>query len=73
MERPYTGNLWGEVSPGFYHCAVCRTRLFTFDQKIKSESGFASFYDYVEKRVRVVDEKANIELVNLLTDPFMEE
>lgn len=72
MERPYTGNLWGEESPGFYHCSVCDTRLFTFDQKIKTSSGFASFYDYVEKRVNVVDEKANIELVNLFVDQLLE-
>lgn len=73
MERPYIGNLWGEITPGFYHCAVCDTRLFSFDHKIKSESGYASFYNYVEKRVSVVEEKANIELVNILLDPFLEE
>ena len=51
---------------------MCQTRLFTFDQKIKTSSGFASFYDYVENRVNVVDEKANIELVNLFVDQLLE-
>lgn len=50
LERPYTGRLWGEVSAGFYHCVVCNSRLFSFDQKIfhsNQQTGHASFYDYV--------------------------
>jgi peptide-methionine (R)-S-oxide reductase len=72
MERPYTGNLWGEVAPGFYHCVVCGTRLFTFDQKIRDESGYASFYDCVEKRVTILEERTDFELVNLFSDYFLE-
>lgn len=73
MERPFTGNLWGELSTGFYHCAVCNTRLFSFDQKIEGTSGYASFYDCVEKRVNVLDEQSNFDLVNIFPDPFLEE
>ena len=61
------------MSTGFYHCVVCETRLFTFDQKIKSDSGYASFYSFVEDRVNVLEEKVNIDLVNILSDPFLEE
>ena len=34
-------------------------------------TGFASFYDYVERRVEVVDEKVNMDIVNLFNDPFL--
>lgn len=65
--------MWGEVSAGFYHCAICNTRLFTFDQKFKTDSGFACFYDCVEKRVTIVEEQANFDLANIFSDPFIEE
>jgi peptide methionine sulfoxide reductase MsrB len=73
MERSYTGNLWGEISPGFYHCAVCDTRLFTFDQKFNSDTGYACFYDCVDKRVTVLDEKTEFDTVNVFSNPFLEE
>lgn len=34
-------------------------------------TGFADFYDYVERRVEVVEEKVNMDMVNIFKDPFI--
>lgn len=72
MERSFTGNLWAETSAGFYHCAVCRTRLFSFDQKTKSTLGYATFNDCVENRVIIVDEKPKFDMANSVKDPMVD-
>ena len=56
MERPFTGNLWGELSTGFYHCVVCDTRLFTFNHKFQSQTGHASFWRSIDNRVGIIEE-----------------
>jgi peptide methionine sulfoxide reductase MsrB len=56
MERPFTGNLWDELSTGFYHCAVCDSRLFTFNHKYQSKTGYPSFWAAIEGRVKTLDE-----------------
>lgn len=48
MERPFTGNLWFEQSTGFYHCAVCDTRLFTFNHKFQSNTGYPTFWRAID-------------------------
>jgi hypothetical protein len=55
LERPFAGKFWAELSTGFYHCAVCDTRLFTFNHKFQSNTGHATFWRHIEDRVRTVD------------------
>lgn len=47
---------WDQTEVGFYHCVVCNTRLFTFDAKFDSKTGFASFWRGVEDRVNIIEE-----------------
>ena len=68
MERPFTGNLWGERATGFYHCAVCDTRLFTFDHKFESKTGFASFWKAITGRVNIIDEPVEFDNANKSED-----
>ena len=70
MERAYTGKYWEEKEIGFYHCIVCNTRLFSFDQRMRKQVGYASFFDCVDKRITVVDEQANFDLANTDYIPF---
>ena len=64
MERPFTGNLWAESSAGFYHCAVCDLRLFTFNHKYQANIGYASFWRAVDGRVNTVEEEVIFDEVN---------
>lgn len=64
MERPFTGNLWHELSTGFYHCAVCDTRLFTFNHKYQSHTGHATFWGAIGGTVSTVDENVKFDEVN---------
>ena len=54
MERPFTGRLWDEMSPGFYHCVACNTRLFTFNHKYQAQTGYASFWRSIDGTVRTL-------------------
>ena len=56
MERPFTGNLWDEAGPGFYHCYVCDSRLFTFNHKFKSQVGYPSFWRAIDGTVNTLEE-----------------
>ena len=44
-ERPFTGKLLKNKSPGTYHCRGCGLALFSSDHKFKSGTGWPSFYD----------------------------
>jgi peptide methionine sulfoxide reductase MsrB len=55
LERPFTGNLWAEISTGFYHCRVCDMRLFTYNHKYNANTGYASFWRAIDNRVKVLD------------------
>lgn len=64
MERPFTGNLWHELSTGFYHCAVCDSRLFTFNHKFQSQNGYPTFWRAIEGSISTDDEEVKFDEVN---------
>jgi len=64
MERPFTGHLWSEKEMGYYNCAVCNTRVFSWDNKYFPATGMASFWAHVPGKVRKVDEEVELEGVN---------
>lgn len=42
-ERPFTGELLNQFSPGTYHCTCCGAPLFTAEAKFESGCGWPSF------------------------------
>jgi peptide-methionine (R)-S-oxide reductase len=64
MERPFTGRLWHELSTGFYHCAACDARLFTFNHKFQSHTGYPTFWRAIESTVSTVEEEVLFDEVN---------
>lgn len=42
-ERPFTGDLLSEFSPGTYHCVCCDAPLFEAESKFESGCGWPSF------------------------------
>lgn len=66
MERPFTGNLWHEQSTGFYHCAICDSRLFTFNHKYQSHTGYPSFWRAIEGTITTTDEDVIFDEVNTM-------
>lgn len=42
-ERPFTGELLDQFSPGTYHCTCCGAPLFTAEAKFESGCGWPSF------------------------------
>jgi len=49
---------------GYYNCAVCNTRLFSWDNKFFPATGMASFWAHVPGKVRKVDEEVDLEDIN---------
>ena len=43
-ERPFTGKYWNNKKKGIYFCAGCGTPLFDSSSKLKSGSGWPSFF-----------------------------
>ena len=43
-ERPFTGKYWNYKKKGIYYCAGCGTPLFDSSSKLKSGSGWPSFF-----------------------------
>ena len=55
-ERPFTGELLGNKSPGEYRCVCCGAPLFGSDSKFDSGTGWPSFWqpvseDAIEERL----------------------
>lgn len=42
-ERPFTGELLNQFSPGTYHCTCCNAPLFDAEAKFESGCGWPSF------------------------------
>ena len=51
-ERPFTSPLNDEKRPGEFACRGCGLVLFTSDQKFDSGTGWPSFFDAIEGRVK---------------------
>lgn len=71
MERPFTGDKWFEKDVGYYHCTVCESKLFNWDQKFQTPNGMASFWHHEKNAVKVVDSSVGIQenFVNLESTP----
>lgn len=55
-ERPFSGQLVNEKTPGMYHCAVCGVTLFSSSTKFDSGTGWPSFTDPAVKEVITLHE-----------------
>ncbi|KRX04772.1 Mss4-like protein [Pseudocohnilembus persalinus] len=55
MERPFTGKTWYIQDVGYYHCTVCESKLFSFDQKVQNNTGMATFWNHIEGAVKTQD------------------
>ncbi|MEO0367431.1 MAG: peptide-methionine (R)-S-oxide reductase MsrB [Pseudomonadota bacterium] len=51
-ERPFTSELNDEKRDGDYACAACGLVLFKASQKFDSGTGWPSFYDAIEGRIK---------------------
>jgi peptide-methionine (R)-S-oxide reductase len=51
-ERPYSSPLNDEKRDGMYHCAGCDLALFESSKKFDSGTGWPSFYDVIDGRVK---------------------
>jgi peptide-methionine (R)-S-oxide reductase len=48
-ERAFTGKYWDNKKEGTYTCAGCQLPLFASETKLKSGTGWPSFYDMIQK------------------------
>ena len=51
-EAPGTSDLLHADNEGVFHCAVCNAPLFRGDTKFDSGSGWPSFWEPIENRIR---------------------
>jgi peptide-methionine (R)-S-oxide reductase len=59
-ETAFTGILYEESRPGRYHCAGCRTELFSGDTKYNSGSGWPSFWAPLARgRLKLRDDRSH--------------
>jgi peptide-methionine (R)-S-oxide reductase len=42
---------------GYYHCRVCENKLFSFDDKFKSETGYASFWNHRPNSLELIEKE----------------
>jgi len=52
-ERPFTGDYWWVNDVGRYDCKVCSQRLFLYEHKYPSKSGYASFWNNLKGAVNL--------------------
>lgn len=55
-ERPYTGDYWETNNVGLYACKVCTQRLFSSTHKYNSNSGHATFWNFISFSLNFVDD-----------------
>ncbi len=51
-EPPFSGKLLSEKRNGYYKCAVCSEILFDSSTKYDSRSGWPSFFDAIEEKIK---------------------
>ena len=51
-EPPFSGKLLNEKREGTYLCVVCRETLFESNTKFESGSGWPSFFDAIENKIK---------------------
>ena len=51
-EPPFSGKLLNEKRNGYYKCAVCSEILFDSSTKYDSRSGWPSFFDAIEEKIK---------------------
>lgn len=58
-ETAFTGRLYEETRTGSYHCAGCRTELFSSEAKYNSGSGWPSFWAPLQRgRLKLRDDRS---------------
>lgn len=59
-ERPFSGQYNSFYDEGTYHCAGCKTELFSSEAKFDSGSGWPSFYDVLRKsNVKLIEDNSH--------------
>lgn len=59
-ERPFSGKYNSFYEPGTYHCAACKSELFSSETKYNSGSGWPSFYDVIKKaNVKLIEDQSH--------------
>ena len=48
-ERAFIGEYWDHKEEGTYHCAACQLPLFESETKFKSDTGWPSFYQPIQR------------------------
>ena len=72
-ERAFTGEYWWYNDVGMYNCVVCTQRLFTFEHKYKSKSGYPTFWNALKDSVRFDTDHLYVPAVtNALQDPTLQ-
>lgn len=56
-EPPFSGKLLNEKRNGIYKCAVCKEVLFDSSTKYESGSGWPSFFDAIEEKIKSKEDK----------------
>ena len=56
-ETPFSGKLLNEKRNGIYKCAVCKEVLFDSSTKYESGSGWPSFFDAIEEKIKSKEDK----------------
>ena len=49
-EKAFTGIYYKHKEEGVYHCAACKTELFSSETKYDSGCGWTSFYDAIDNQ-----------------------
>jgi len=49
-EKAFTGIYYKHNEKGIYHCAACKTKLFSSKEKYDSGCGWPSFYDAIDNQ-----------------------